>query len=628
MSASVSQRWSLPAAWTAGRLDRLSDRAFATVAFLPGFLLVAFFLGIPIVLALGMSLLRISLARGADMPFTGLRNYALLASDAQLLMSLPLTVGFALFTTLVTIPISLGAALLLNRSFRLSGLLGIGLLLPWAVAPIVTGLYWQFMFQGQFGIATAIVNALGIHQGPVAWLQMPLAAVLIAAIATAWRSAPLYTVILLAALKAIPRSQYAAARVDGATDLEIFRFVTLPSLRNALLVVTILQLIVVLQTFDLLFTLTQGGPGTATTVVIYYIFKTAFEELNLGYSAAIAVFLTVIIALCTGLLVMARVRGRRTPVHSSAVEQATAQQDVSRILSGPFPPVTHRRLRVPRWVGRASTVVGGVLLVVWSIGPIAWMIVASLQPEGAVTAVPLQLTFDLKWANYTNLFFNPGQFTTLPWLSSTWVSVQVAVLATLITILVSALIAYPLARLEVPGKGIFMGSLIATQMVPAIVLAIPVLLVFRTLHLVDTIPGLVLVNVAFSIPVIAWLLRNSFEDVPRSIESAARIDGCSRLGSLFRITMPAARPGIAAAAILMLIGTWNEFLFAVVLGNHDAVTVTRLIGLVNTTTGPMGRPPYTLVAAAGVVAIAPCVALVVLFYRQIVRGLTEGYVKG
>jgi multiple sugar transport system permease protein len=98
--------------------------------------------------------------------------------------------------------------------------------------------------------------------------------------------------------------------------------------------------------------------------------------------------------------------------------------------------------------------------------------------------------------------------------------------------------------------------------------------------------------------------------------------------ALFRITMPAARPGIAAATILMLIGTWNEFLFAVVLGNHDAVTVTRLIGLVNTTTGPMGRPPYTLVAAAGVVAIAPCVVLVVLFYRQIVRGLTGGYVKG
>jgi multiple sugar transport system permease protein len=285
-------------------------------------------------------------------------------------------------------------------------------------------------------------------------------------------------------------------------------------------------------------------------------------------------------------------------------------------------------LRLPRWLGSAATVFGGLLLVVWSIGPIAWMMIASLQPEGAVTSVPLHLTVDLRWTNYTNLFFNPGQFTTLPWLSSTWVSIQVAVLATVLTIIVSALIAYPLARLEVPGKGLFMGSLIATQMVPAIVLAIPVLLIFRTLGLVDSIAGLVIVNVAFSIPVIAWLLRNAFEEVPRSIESAARIDGCSRLGTLFRVTMPAARPGIAAASILMLIGTWNEFLFAVVLGNHDAVTVTRLIGLVNTTTGPMGRPPYTLVAAAGVVAIAPCVALVVLFYRQIVRGLTESYVKG
>jgi multiple sugar transport system permease protein len=400
-------------------------------------------------------------------------------------------------------------------------------------------------------------------------------------------------------------------------------------------VVTILQLIIVLQTFDLLFTLTQGGPGTATTVVIYYIFKTAFEELNLGYSAAIAVFLTAIIALCTGFLIVARVRGRRSrgPGEDAlsiqlGVQQSGAQPDVTRIITGPFPPVARRQLHLPRWIGTAAVVLGGAFLVVWSIGPIAWMFIASLQPEGAVTSVPLQLTLGLRWTNYTNLFFNPGQFTTLPWLSSTWVSLQVAVLATAITIVASALIAYPLARLDVPGKGLFMGGLIATQMVPAIVLAIPVLLIFRTLGLVDTIAGLVIVNVAFSIPVIAWLLRNAFEEVPRSIESAARIDGCSRLGTLFRVTMHAARPGIAAAAILMLIGTWNEFLFAVVLGNHDAVTVTRLIGLVNTTTGPMGRPPYTQVAAAGVVAIAPCVALVVFFYRQIVRGLTAGYVKG
>ena len=114
-------------------------------------------------------------------------------------------------------------------------------------------------------------------------------------------------------------------------------------------------------------------------------------------------------------------------------------------------------------------------------------------------------------------------------------------------------------------------------MVPAIVMAIPVLRIFQILGLKDTIAALVIVNVAFWLPLIVWLLRNFFADVPIALERAARIDGCSRLGTLFRVTIPAARPGIAAAAILILIGTWNEFLFAVILGDRNAVTITRLI---------------------------------------------------
>ena len=101
-------------------------------------------------------------------------------------------------------------------------------------------------------------------------------------------------------------------------------------------------------------------------------------------------------------------------------------------------------------------------------------------------------------------------------------------------------------------------------------------------------------NTAFWLPLIVWLLRNFFAEVPVSLERAARIDGCSRLGTLFRVTIPAARPGIAAAAILILIGTWNEFLFAVILGNHNAVTITRLITAIT-------NFPYRLerIAAAG-----------------------------
>jgi multiple sugar transport system permease protein len=266
-------------------------------------------------------------------------------------------------------------------------------------------------------------------------------------------------------------------------------------------------------------------------------------------------------------------------------------------------------------------VIGALLLLTWSIGPTLWIVIASVQPEGAVTSVPLALEPSINLTNYVALATDPT------WIESIWVSLQVAIGTAALTLAVGALAAYPLARLELPGKPAFMGVLILTQMVPAIVLAIPVLLLFDRAGLKDTTIGLILANVAFSVPLAVWLLRNVFEDVPRALESAARIDGCSRLGTIFRITMPAAAPGIAAVAILLLIGTWNEFLFAVILGNEETVTVTRRIGFIDAI-GPSGVPPYTVQAAAGVLAILPCLVLVFLFHRRIVAGLTEGYVKG
>jgi multiple sugar transport system permease protein len=128
---------------------------------------------------------------------------------------------------------------------------------------------------------------------------------------------------------------------------------------------------------------------------------------------------------------------------------------------------------------------------------------------------------------------------------------------------------------------------------------------------------------------IIWLLRNFFIDVPVSLEKAARIDGCSRLGTLFRVTIPAARPGMAAAAILILIGTWNEFLFAVILGNRNAVPITRLITGIQNFPGALNQqPPPNLLAAAAIVAVLPCLLLVLLFHRRIITGLTGGFVKG
>ena len=147
------------------------------------------------------------------------------------------------------------------------------------------------------------------------------------------------------------------------------------------------------------------------------------------------------------------------------------------------------------------------------------------------------------------------------------------------------------------------------------------------MNLRDTVPGLILVNVAFWVPLIVWLLRNYFEAVPRSIESAGAHRRLLADGTLFRVTFPAARAGIAAVAILILIGTWNEFLFAVILGDKNAVTVTRRITDIQAI-NPVFGVIYSEQAAAGILAVLPPLLLVLLFHRRIVGGLTEGFVKG
>jgi multiple sugar transport system permease protein len=257
--------------------------------------------------------------------------------------------------------------------------------------------------------------------------------------------------------------------------------------------------------------------------------------------------------------------------------------------------------------------------------PIVWIAIASVQPESAITVAPPQLSLALNFDWYTFLLQEPR------WNGSMIVSSVLAVSTMVITIAIAALAAYPLARLAVPFRGTILGVMVFTQMVPGIVLAIPILLIYVKLaeyvNLRDTVPGLILVNVAFWVPLIVWLLRNYFEAVPRSIESAARIDGCSRIGTLFRVTFPAARAGIAAVAILILIGTWNEFLFAVILGDRNAVTVTRRITDIQAI-NPVFGVIYSEQAAAGILAVLPPLFLVLLFHRRIVGGLTEGFVKG
>ena len=599
----------------ARRLDRVSDRKFGALVSLPGLLVVAIVVLPPVLSVFGMSLFRINLLKDNGIAFVGFQNFSNMFTDRLFLESIPRTLIFAVVTTVITVPLALGAALALNRVFRGQKILSIFLLLPWAVAPVVTGLFWRFIFQPQFGIATGLMSALGLTDGSIDWLGDSKRAMGVAVVATAWRSLPLIALLIGTALRTIPKNQLKAAELDGAGSWATFRHITLPAIRNMLLVGIVLQVIISLQVFDIIFTLTRGGPGFDTTVMYYYIYNTAFGTLNFGYSSALSVLLIVFIAAFSAPLLYLRQRSRhrvkaalvkaqiqdaKTPMRSLSLMDPTLlaiSDKIDDAFSRQYDDNSNRRrFVVPVWLKKWASRIGVFLLFGWLMA----------------------LTAD----HFIELLDGAG------WYRAIWVSLQVALLSTFLTILIASLAAYPLARLKVPGKGILLTGLLLIQMVPAISLAMPVLLIFRAVQLQDTIIALVIVNTAFITPLAIWILLNIFEDVPREIESAARMDGCSRIGTLFRIVIPVAKSGVAATAILVMISTWNEFLFAVVLGNRDAVTVTRQIGFLETPHSMGTSFPYDLLAAGGTIAALPCILLVIIFHRRIVSGLTEGYGKG
>jgi len=623
------------------RLDRLGDRTFALLISVPALLLVALFVLPPILAVFGLSLFRIELAKDDyyRTPFVGLFNYVTrLPIDSVVLDTIPRTLGFAAAVTAVTIPLALLTALILNRAFRGSGLFLMAVMTPWAVASVVTGVIWRFIFDTHSGIINGILIGLGLIHEPINWLQDSGNAVLIAVVATAWRSIPLVALLILAALRTIPGSLYRAARMDGATSWETFRFVILPAIRPTLLVVAVLQVIVGLQVFDLLFSLTGGGPGRQTYVLIYAIYDKAFNNLSLGYAAALSVVLFGIIVVCSLLLVLAQ--GRRRSAEPQPTEDDAEALEPTLTFSSSDDEAAlatigqhryegsrrRRRVRWPAWVGRLAFGVTAAALLLFFTAPIIWSVICSIQPYAALAVQPPALTLTNPWLDgYATIFGDPK------WFGSLLVSLQVAILTTLVVIVLAAPAAYALARFDIPGKRGILAILIFTQMVPAVVMAIPVFQIFRWLRITDTVLALVLVNVAFWVPLVVWLLRNFFADVSVSLERAARIDGCSRLGTLFRVVVPAASPGIAATAILLLIGTWNEFLFAVILGQRDTITITRRIVSTNSygfseTLNQL--PPANMLASAGLVAVFPCLLLVLLFHRRIIAGLTEGLVKG
>jgi len=251
--------------------------------------------------------------------------------------------------------------------------------------------------------------------------------------------------------------------------------------------------------------------------------------------------------------------------------------------------------------------------------PIAWAVVTSLKPEGLAVRYPPQLVPDpATLANYGDVLGG-----SLPrYMFNSGLLAGGTILATLT---VAALGAYAAARLRFAGKDALLLLIMATVMIPGVSVVVPLFLMVSKVGLTNTYQALILVYTAWHVPLVLWLLRGFFETIPSELDDAAAIDGCNRWQAFWLIALPLIRPGLAAAAVIVFIGVWNEFLFGLALtSSSDMRPVQTGVYLELNTYGI----PWARLMAGVIVSLLPVVVMFLFTQRHLIRGLTAGATKG
>ena len=252
--------------------------------------------------AIWLAMTDASLLRLARAQFIGIGNFVRMAGDDIFLDSLWRTLRWDVAVVLSELLIALPIALFLNLTFRGRGFARVAMMIPYITPPAVVGLLFAYMFDGNFGVVNDILVKAGILDRYVSFLSDPTGSFAVTVAAMVWYGTPLMALILLAALQTIPQPLYDAANVDGASAWQRFRYITLPHLMPSILFLMLLRLIWMSNHIDMIFVLTQGGPGFANYTAAVYSFKLT-NQFEIGYASAVAVVLTILLVAASAMYV-------------------------------------------------------------------------------------------------------------------------------------------------------------------------------------------------------------------------------------------------------------------------------------------------------------------------------------
>ena len=273
---------------------------------IPALIVISAVIVFPWVFTLWMSVHRWTL--GQEQSFIGFENYIRLAGDIRFWESLWHTLIYTVLS--VVAPLFLGtlAALVFDAQFPLRGFLRGVFVMPMMATPVAIALVWTMMFHPQLGVLNYLLSLIGI--GPLEWIYNQSTVIPSLVLVETWQWTPLVMLIVLGGLAAVPREPYESAEIDGANAWQKFRYLTMPMIAPFLMIAVIIRSIDAVKSFDIIYAMTQGGPGTASETINIYLYNTAFSYYDIGYGSAMAVVFFIIIVALSFVLLMVRQRSQ------------------------------------------------------------------------------------------------------------------------------------------------------------------------------------------------------------------------------------------------------------------------------------------------------------------------------
>jgi multiple sugar transport system permease protein len=278
------------------------------------------------------------------------------------------------------------------------------------------------------------------------------------------------------------------------------------------------------------------------------------------------------------------------------------------------------QLNMGFWTAPMLRWAAGLIVVINGFFPAVWILFTSLKTETELVQKPITW-----WPEAATLENYVRAFSDQPLLMYLKNSVIVASSATVLSLIVAAFAAYAIARLNLKRRELILTCIVGSSMFPLVTLLVPIFETMRALGWLNTYTALILPYVVLNLPVCTLVLVSFFQGIPRDLENAAMIDGCTRIGALWHVVVPLAAPGVFTAGILAFVNAWDEFLLALSLNSSPAVR-TLPVGI--TLYQGEFTFPWPIISAALIVAIVPIAILIAVFQERVVGGLTQGGLKG